>query len=81
MGYFANGAEGAAFDEQCSKWRYDTGACPIEQMQSEYNYEAANNEVATNILNTLVKDNGDCMMFLEFKEDFERKNSNPIGEK
>jgi len=73
MGYFANSTEGMYFDEQCSKYKYGDKACPIALVQISYNYETANNKVATNILNTLVKDNGDCMMFLEFKEDFERK--------
>ena len=70
MAYFANGTEGECFDNQCSICKYGEEPCPIAFVQCEYNYDACNNEVATNILNDLIKNNGTCKMFKEFKKDF-----------
>jgi hypothetical protein len=64
MAYFSNGTEGEVFDEQCCKCRYGDKPCPIAMVQSLYNYEACNNEVASKILLELVKNNGDCTMYL-----------------
>lgn len=67
MAYFPNastpGAE--AFDDLCSRCRFGGGQvpCPIWMAQQTYNYEAANNEVATAILGMLVTDDGACQMF------------------
>jgi len=71
MAYFPNGTEGAVFDEQCSKCKYGDKPCPIAFAQMEYNYEACNNKTAKSILDLLVKDNGTCSMWREFKTDFE----------
>ena len=71
MAYFSNGSEGMCFDEQCMKCRYGTEPCPIAWVQHEYNYKAANNETARAILDDLVKNDGTCEMFKEFKYDFE----------
>jgi hypothetical protein len=70
MAYFSNGTEGEVFDEQCAQCRYGEKPCPIELVQMLYNYDACNNEVATKILNRLVKQDGTCTMFETFKEDF-----------
>lgn len=71
MAYFSNGTEGGVFDSQCGKCKYGQKACPIAWVQGYYNYDAVNNQVATDILNTLVTNDGTCMMFNTFKEDFE----------
>ena len=73
MAYFSNGSEGAVFDEQCSMCKYGDRPCPIFWVQMEYNYDACNNETARKILNDLVKDDGTCEMFKQFKEDFQIK--------
>ena len=70
MAYFSNGSEGEVFDEQCSKCKYGQKPCPIALVQYEYNYDACNNETATNILNTLIEEDGTCTMWREFKDDF-----------
>jgi hypothetical protein len=70
MAYFSNGSEGMVFDEQCQKCKYGNKPCPIAFAQAEYNYSAVNNQVATDILNTLVTNNGTCQMWKEFEVDF-----------
>ena len=62
MAYFSNGSEGMCFEEECASCKYGEEPCPIYFVQLEYNYEACNNETASKILNTLVKDNGECAM-------------------
>lgn len=71
MAYFSNSSEGEVFDLQCSQCKYGNDACPIAAVQMAYNYEAVNNEVATKILNALVKNDGTCMMYDEFTVDFD----------
>lgn len=73
MAYFSSGTEGAVLDEQCSMCKYGDRPCPIFWVQIEYNYDACNNETARKILNDLVKDDGTCEMFKQFKEDFQIK--------
>lgn len=73
MAYFANGNERMCFDEQCARCKYGEKPCPIALVQFDYNYEACNNQLASSILNQLVKNNGDCTMFLAFKKDFEKR--------
>lgn len=70
MAYFSNGSEGMCFDEQCSKCKYGEFPCPIALVQMRYNYDAVNNEVATKILNDLVKNDGTCTMFDMARKDF-----------
>ena len=70
MAYFANSSAGECFDEQCSRCKYGSEYCPIHSAQSNYNYDACNNEVASKILDMLVDNNGTCAMFEEFKKDF-----------
>lgn len=70
MAYFSNGTEGEVFDEQCSKCKYGQKACPIAFAQLSFNYDAANNKVATDILNMLIRNDGTCNMWDEFKTDF-----------
>jgi hypothetical protein len=71
MAYFSNGSEGALLDEQCSRCKYGALPCPIYFVQTEYNYDAVKNEVASEILNYLVKNDGTCTMFEMAKKDFE----------
>lgn len=70
MAYFSNSTDGELFCEQCSKCKYGEKPCPIALVQMEYNYDACNNEVATKILELLVKDDGTCEMRKMFKKDF-----------
>lgn len=71
MAYFANGSEGMFFDEQCMNCKYGQEPCPIAFAQLECNYEAANNETATKILDILIDNKEGCMMYNRFKDDFE----------
>lgn len=71
MAYFSNGSEGEVFDLQCSKCKYGDEACPIAAVQMVYNYDACNNPIARSILDDLVKNDGTCAMFNEFKKDFQ----------
>lgn len=77
MAYFSNGSAGEVFDEQCSICRYGKDHCPIAFVQTMYNYDAVNNEVATNILNALISNDGTCDMYKEFESDFKMLKSNP----
>lgn len=70
MAYFSNSSEGAVFDEQCSRCKYGEEPCPIAAVQMIYNYDAVDNEVATNILNGLVRQDGTCEMYELAKKDF-----------
>jgi hypothetical protein len=70
MAYFANGSEGEVFEQQCENCRYGQKPCPIANVQILYNYDAANNEVATEILNSLVSQDGKCSMLNTFYNDF-----------
>ena len=70
MAYFSNGCEGEVFNHQCEQCKYGEDQCPIAFVQMDYNYDAVNNKVATDILNELVKDDGTCEMFREFEKDF-----------
>ena len=70
MAYFSNGTEGMSFDAQCGICKYGNKSCPIAYVQQTYNYKAANNEVATKILDELVKNDGTCTMFELAKQDF-----------
>jgi hypothetical protein len=69
MAYFSNSTDGMKFDEQCNKCKYGEHPCPIAYVQMTYNYDAANNEVATKILNNLVDNNGKCQMLKTFSND------------
>jgi len=75
MAYFSNGIEGSVFEYQCSLCKYGTKACPIFEVQFDYNYEACNNRVAKKILDTLIANDGTCAMFKKFKDDFSNKNA------
>ena len=71
MTYFANGTDGSVFDEQCSKCKYGDKPCSISYVQTSFNYEAANNKIASSILDALVNENGTCTMWKQFRQDFE----------
>ena len=82
MAYFSNSSDGSVFDAQCSECKYGQSPCPIAFVQLTWNYEACNNNVATNILNNLVNNDGTCEMYKAFKHDFFiDKNQMEIGEK
>lgn len=66
MAYFPNGIMGECFEKECSKCKFGEKQCPIACVQQEYNYEAVDNDVATKILEDLVKDNGRCTMLRTF---------------
>jgi len=62
MAYFPNGSAGECFTEECCTCKYGAEPCPIAAVQLHFNYDAANNKVATEILDYLVKDDGTCAM-------------------
>jgi|SaaInlLV_10m_DNA_2_1039722.scaffolds.fasta_scaffold07608_7 hypothetical protein len=65
MAYFSNGTDGMVLDDECSTCligKDPEQLCPILFVQIENNYNAVNNEVATNILNHLIDNNGKCAM-------------------
>lgn len=71
MAYFSNSSESEPFEFQCTKCKYGLLPCPIALVQVEYNYEASNNETASKILDTLVKQDGECTFWKEFQKDLE----------
>lgn len=75
MAYFSNGSEGSVFDQECAKCKYGQEACPIALVQLTYNYDACNNDVATKILNDLVRNDGTCTMKKTFNKDFKSDGS------
>ena len=70
MAYFPNGSSGECFENQCARCKYGESPCPIAYVQMQFNYDACNNKVASIILNTLVHNDGTCMMFKCFSNDF-----------
>jgi len=77
MAYFSNGSEGMVFDDQCAKCKYGMDTCPIAFVQCVYNYDAVNNEVATKILDHLVKNDGTCTMYEMAKADLAKPFEDP----
>ena len=73
MAYFANGSEGMIFDDECAECILGERSCPIAFVQTMYNYDACNNNTASEILNHLVKDDGHCAMKTLFPEHFNNK--------
>lgn len=73
MAYFPNGSAGEVFGEQCAKCKYGEAPCPIAYVQFNYNYRACNNKIARNILDDLIKDDGTCTMYEQFKKDFDNQ--------
>jgi hypothetical protein len=74
MAYFSNSSEGMCFEDQCSRCKYGQEPCPIALVQMEYNYDACNNKTARAILDTLVENDGTCLMFETFKKDLDITN-------
>lgn len=62
MAYFPNGSDpaGHRFESQCDDCWFGDEPCPVALAQLMFNYDAANNKVATEILNTLVSNDGTC---------------------
>lgn len=71
MAYFSNGSEASVFDDQCARCKFGDKPCPIAFVQTNYNYEACNNETARKILDELVKEDGICIVFEMAKTDFQ----------
>lgn len=71
MAYFSNSSEGDVFIAQCAKCKYGKSPCPIALVQTEYNYDAVNNSVATAILDTLIRKDGTCSVWIMAQKDFE----------
>lgn len=69
MAYFSNSTDGMLFDEQCAVCKYGDKPCPIALVQGHYNYDACNNPTARAILDTLVREDGTCMMLKLAEED------------
>ena len=68
MAYFSNGTEGMCFDDECGGCIFGKEPCPIAFVQFEFNYDACNNDIATKILNELVKNDGTCVMKKTFSK-------------
>jgi len=62
MAYFPNGDSGSLFDNECTDCPLGEEPCPVYMVQSTYNYDACNVEVARKILGDLVADDGTCAM-------------------
>lgn len=71
MAYIPNGSCPSAerFANDCARCRYGETFCPIQHVQSVYNYEACNNVVARAILGSLVDDDGNCKVLECFRDD------------
>lgn len=70
MAYFSNGSEGDCFDDQCSKCKYGDAPCPVAAMQLQWNYDQVGNDLATQIMDNFVKQDGTCTMWEMAKQDF-----------
>ena len=68
MAYFSNSSEGSRFDDQCGTCVLGEKPCPVAFVQGMYNYDAMGNEVATSILDNLVRDTGECVMLIVGKK-------------
>lgn len=64
MAYYPNSSAGANLDTQCGQCKYGEKPCPIAMAQMMCNYPACNNEVATEVLNYIVRDDTGCQMFV-----------------
>ena len=72
MGYFSNGTEGMAYEEQycsdCVHYNQESG-CPVLHLHSLYNYTQVKSQDIGNILRVLIptKDghNGECSLFYD----------------
>ena len=73
MAYFSSGSVGSCFEEECYDCILGDKPCPIAWVQTEYNYEACNNDVASSILGYLVSNNGACKMKRSFPDTFNKK--------
>ena len=67
MAYFPNSDN----DINCCQCKYGESPCPVAWVQINWNYDACNNKTARAILDFLVKDDGTCQMWEQFKKDFE----------
>ena len=63
MAYFSNSSEGSVLDEQCIEcFLSHEIPCPVAWVQMNWNYKQIGNDMAREILNELVTEDGDCKM-------------------
>lgn len=68
MAYFSNSTEGMVLDEQCCSCvlfnaEYPSDLwCPIAYVQMDYNYKQIGNDLAREIINQLVNEEGECQL-------------------
>jgi hypothetical protein len=68
MAYFSNSSEGSVLDEQCCNcvlFNTEDPAdlwCPIAYVQMNWNYKQIGNDMAREIINALVNEEGDCQL-------------------
>ena len=76
MAYFSNGGEADILANQCCKCVLGKQMllCPILKAQLDYNYDAVNNKVATEILDLFVDKETGCQMFVKYKNELEIEN-------
>ena len=70
MAYFSQSYEGSRFEDECARCKFGDKPCPIRPawVQYEHNYDAANNDTASAILDYLVSNTGECAMLRQFPE-------------
>jgi len=73
MAYFSNSTEGMLLDNQCADCILGESECPIALAQNLFNYDAVNNKVATDILNTIVDNEKGCVLYTKFQKLLKRK--------
>lgn len=84
MAYFANSTEGGAFDSQCANCKLNF-QCPVRFIQHEYNRKQLGNELAEEIIKTLVPhectvhSNNEDLLKLDDEQEIERIRLNHIG--
>ena len=62
MAYFANGSEGAVFDNQCAACPLGELWCPVALVQLTYNYSQVDNPQLRKAMTMLVDDKGICQL-------------------
>ncbi len=70
MAYFSNGSEGEKLDLQCLECVLSDHWCPIDMLQSEYNYKQVEkgSEALRAAMNLLINEKGVCQMLIALSE-------------
>lgn len=68
MAQFSNSDDGHLFTVQCNKCIFGDDPCPIAYVQVNYNYYQNKNPLVIEILDYLVKNDGTCEMYKQFKD-------------